>query len=62
MEQERIRESFREYYRKNKGNSRCFMFKFNRESDSDVIERIESKRNKTDYIRRLVRSEHDDGE
>lgn len=31
------------------------IFKFNRKTDADIIERIRSKSSKIDYIRKLVR-------
>lgn len=36
---------------------RTVSFRFNKESDKDVIERLDSVPNKTDYVRSLVRKD-----
>lgn len=41
----------------NKKNLKQFIFAFNKNSDADVIERLERVPNRTDYIRELVRKD-----
>lgn len=36
---------------------RQYIVRFKKDSDADVIERIDSQQNKTDYIRNLVRQD-----
>ena len=38
-------------------NNKQYAFRFNKESDKDVIEKLDSKEDKTDYIRQLIRKD-----
>jgi hypothetical protein len=38
-------------------NSRCFSLKFSRNTDKDLIERLEQQPNKQEYIKRLIRED-----
>lgn len=41
----------------NSKHTKSIAFRFNRESDGDVIEKLQSVGNKTDYVRSLVRKD-----
>lgn len=47
----------RRYYAKKKKVVKAYLFRLNRESDADVISVLDSKANKTDYLRKLVRND-----
>lgn len=51
---ERIKEYKKRYY---KENCRVFPLKLNKKKDSDVINILERKRNRTQYIKTLVRED-----
>lgn len=57
MSSELQRIAYREYYHRTKDRKRAVMLKLDRKDDADVIGKLDSVPNKTDYIRVLVRND-----
>lgn len=47
----------RKYYEKSKKFFKAVLLRFSREQDADVLAKLDSVPNKTDYVRKLVRKD-----
>lgn len=52
-----ISEALAKAQKKYQEKTRTFYIRLNKETDADIIEKLESVQNKTDYIRELVRKD-----
>ena len=57
MRERKYKDSIERSSEWSKEHMRTVSFRFNKESDKDVIERLDSVPNKTDYVRSLVRKD-----
>ncbi len=52
-----ISEALAKAQKKYQEKTRTFYIRLNKETDADIIEKLETVQNKTDYIRELVRKD-----
>ena len=57
MASEAQRLACKRYYERTKATTRAIMFRFSRETDADVLDKLDSVPSKIDYIRKLVRED-----
>lgn len=57
MASEAQRNACKRYYWKNKDRKKCYLFRIDKEADSDVIAVLDSVPNKTKYICKLIRKD-----
>lgn len=49
--------ALKRYYKKTKDLHKVIILRLNKESDEDVIEKLDEQPNKTEYVRKLVRKD-----
>ena len=59
MTTEAQKRAMRNYYLRNKANTRVYMFRLNKERDADVIAALDAEQNKAEFLRKLVKGAKD---